>query len=123
MRDGRSLVTRCAIAIVAWRSYLKRMTPQELKAYRKRLGWSREELARRLDVSPSRLMDYELGHTRTATPRPAPIPIVVELACRWLEAHARPLTPEEKAARWRDTRHLPQHTGPRLDVSRAALYR
>ena len=98
------------------------MTPQDLKDFRARLGWSREELARRLAISPSRVNDYELGQTRSKPPRPAPIPTVVELALRWLEEHNRPLTPEEKIAVLRHTDHLPPHEGPRLDVSRAALY-
>ena len=98
------------------------MTPQDMIALRARFGWSRDELARRLGISSSRLIDYEAGQTRTNPPRPAPIPKVVELACHWLEEHARPLSPEEKAALWRDTRHLPRREGPRLDVSRAAIY-
>lgn len=98
------------------------MTPQELKDFRARMGWSRDELARRLEISPSRLMDYELGQTRTTPPRPAPIPKTVELALRWFEEHNRPLTPEEKAARWADTVYLPLYSGPPIDDSRDALY-
>ena len=98
------------------------MTPQDMIQLRARLGWSRDELARRLELSPSRLADYEAGQTRTKPPRPAPIPKTVELALRWLEEHSRPLTVEEKIAVLRDTRHLPRHEGPRLDVSRAAFY-
>src|ERR1700757_1753288 len=60
------------------------MTPQELIAFRARMGLDRKELARRLDISPSRLKDYELGQTRTNPARPAPIPKVVELACAYL---------------------------------------
>ena len=56
------------------------MTPQDLAAFRARLGWSRNELARRLGMSLSRLVDYETGKTRTKPPRPAPIPKAVELA-------------------------------------------
>jgi transcriptional regulator with XRE-family HTH domain len=60
------------------------MTPQDLITFRTREGWSRAELGRRLDVSASRIHDYELGTTRGAQPRPAPIPKVVELACHYL---------------------------------------
>ena len=98
------------------------MTPQDLKDFRARLGWSREELARRLDLSPSRVNDYELGQTRSKPPRPAPIPTVVELALRWLEEHARPLSAEEKAARWADAVRLPVYPGPPIDDRREALY-
>src|SRR5258707_66747 len=59
------------------------MTPQDLIAFRTRMGWNRAELARRLDISPSRLTDYELGHSRGRRPQPAPIPRLVELACHW----------------------------------------
>jgi transcriptional regulator with XRE-family HTH domain len=98
------------------------MTPQDMIQLRARLGWSRDELARRLELSPSRLADYEAGQTRTKPPRPAPIPKVVELALHWLEEHARPLTPEEKAALWSDPGYLPQYSGPPIDDSRAAIY-
>jgi transcriptional regulator with XRE-family HTH domain len=83
------------------------MTPQDLLAFRTRMGWSRDELARQLEISPSRLKDYELGQTRTTPPRPAPIPKVVELACRWLEEHARAPSDAEWLAVLRDTSHLP----------------
>jgi transcriptional regulator with XRE-family HTH domain len=61
------------------------MTPQELTEFRTRMGWSQAELGRRLQLSPSRLADYETGFTRGQERRPAPIPKVVELACAWLE--------------------------------------
>jgi transcriptional regulator with XRE-family HTH domain len=64
------------------------MTPQDLIAFRARKGWDRTELARRLEISTSRLADYELGHTRGKNPQTAPIPRVVELACAWLGEHA-----------------------------------
>ncbi|MBO0737332.1 MAG: helix-turn-helix transcriptional regulator [Alphaproteobacteria bacterium] len=98
------------------------MTPQQLIDFRTRMGWTQSELARRLELSPSRISDYEKGQTRSSPPRPAPIPKVVEYALRWLEEHYRPLTSAEKVALWRDTGHLPRHEGPRIDVSRAAIY-
>jgi len=49
------------------------MTPQDLIAFRTRMGWGRAELARRLEISASRLADYELGHTRDKSPQPATI--------------------------------------------------
>ena len=63
------------------------MTPQQLTEFRARMGWSQAELGRRLELSPSRLADYEAGFTRGQERRPAPIPRVVELACAWLEEH------------------------------------
>jgi transcriptional regulator with XRE-family HTH domain len=103
------------------------MTPQDLIALRARLGWDRTELARQLGISPSRLKDYELGQTRGEPPRPAPIPKLVELACRWLEEHTppQPLTPKQKAALWSDPAAWPRYDGPPLpeDVfSRENLY-
>ena len=64
------------------------MTPQQLTEFRARMGWSQAELGRRLELSQSRLADYEAGFTRGQERRPAPIPRVVELACAWLEEHA-----------------------------------
>jgi transcriptional regulator with XRE-family HTH domain len=66
------------------------MMAAELIALRKRLGWSKIELARRLDISVSRLADYEAGHTRGPQTRPAPIPRVIELAL-WALEHGAPL--------------------------------
>jgi transcriptional regulator with XRE-family HTH domain len=100
------------------------MTPQDLIAFRARMGWGRAELARRLEISASRLADYELGHTRGNNPQPAPIPKLVELACAWLGEHEeknRPLTPAQRAALWRDTSYLPAIDAV-VDDSRDALY-
>jgi transcriptional regulator with XRE-family HTH domain len=66
------------------------MTASELIALRKRLGWSKIELARRLDISVSRLADYEAGQTRGPQMRPAPIPRVVELAIKYLSGEREP---------------------------------
>ena len=88
------------------------------------MGWDRAALARRLEISASRLADYELGHTRGKNPQPAPIPKLVELACAWLGEHEgnnRPLTPAERAALWRDTSYLPK-IDVVVDDSREALY-
>jgi transcriptional regulator with XRE-family HTH domain len=79
------------------------MTPQELKDFRARMGWTCEELARQLELSPSRLADYEFGQTRTQPPRP--------------------LTREEKIALWRDdSQWVSPHPGPPADSSREAIY-
>jgi transcriptional regulator with XRE-family HTH domain len=67
------------------------MTAAELVALRERLGWSKRETARRLDISVSRLADYEAGQTRGPQTRPAPIPRVVELAL-WALEHGAPLS-------------------------------
>jgi len=101
------------------------MTPQDLIAFRARMGWGRAELARRLEISASRLADYELGHTRGKSPQPATISRLVELACASLGEHEgknRPLTPAERAALWREfVANLPKvdHV---IDDSRDALY-
>jgi predicted transcriptional regulator len=55
------------------------MTAEELRAWRAQRRLSRPALARELDMSESRLVDYELGVTR-GSGRPATIPKVVELA-------------------------------------------
>ncbi len=66
------------------------MTAAELVALRERLGWSKREMARRLDISVSRLADYEAGQTRGPKPRLAPIPRVVELAIKYLAGEREP---------------------------------
>jgi transcriptional regulator with XRE-family HTH domain len=89
---------RWALAIVAEVGHVCSMTPQELTEFRSRMGWSQAELGRRLELSPSRLADYETGFTRGRARRPAPIPKAVELACAWLEEHEgkkQPLTDAE----------------------------
>jgi len=101
------------------------MTPQDLIAFRAHMGWNRAELARRLEISASRLADFELGQTRGKDPQPAPIPRLVELACAWLSEHEgknRLLTPAERAALWRDfVAKLPK-VDYVIDDSREALY-
>ena len=100
------------------------MTPQELKVLRARLGWDRTKLARRLGISPSRLADFERGRSRGKNSRPAPIPLVVELACRWVDEHEggqRRLIPAERAALWRDDSLWPR-VEHMINDSRDALY-
>jgi predicted transcriptional regulator len=60
------------------------MTPDQFRAWRVHLGLSKASAARALGISPSRLYDYEAGMKR-GTDRAAPIPRVVELACRALQ--------------------------------------
>jgi len=101
------------------------MTPQDLIAFRAHMGWDRAELARRLEISASRLADYELGHTRGRNPQPAPIPRLVELACAWLGEHEgknRQLTPAERAALWRDFIAKLPKVDHVVDDSREGLY-
>lgn len=74
--DGRAIAYISGMTIM--------MSAEEMVALRKRLGWSQRELARRLGISPSRVADYELGHTRGKKERAAPIPRVVEIALRSL---------------------------------------
>jgi DNA-binding XRE family transcriptional regulator len=64
------------------------MQPYELKELRRRKGWSQTDLARRLDISKSRLQDFERGRTAGAQSKPAPIPVMMELACSWLATQA-----------------------------------
>jgi transcriptional regulator with XRE-family HTH domain len=100
------------------------MTPQDLIECRARLGWDRTRLARRLGISPSRLADFERGCSRGRNSRPAPIPTVVELACRWLVEHEggrRRLTPSARAELWRDDRHWPR-LDHAVDDSRDGIY-
>ena len=40
------------------------MTPQEIRALRDRLGWSRERMAHELGVSASTIVRWEAGTTR-----------------------------------------------------------
>lgn len=54
------------------------MTPDELRQLRRRLGLRQQDLADRLGLSKRAIAHYELG-TR-------PIPLLVALACRALEA-------------------------------------
>jgi len=61
------------------------MMPGELIAFRRRMGWSQQTLADRLEISKSRIQDYERGWTRGEHPRRAPIPYVIALACESLE--------------------------------------
>jgi len=123
--DDDRIIQVLPFATIVNGAYIPGMTPQELKDFRARMGWTREELAGQLELSPSRLADYEFGTTRTNPPRPAPIPKVVELACRWFAEHVqrRPLSREEKIALWRgDYQWVSPHPGPPADSSREAIY-
>jgi hypothetical protein len=74
--------------------------------------------------SARRGSDFERGRGRGRNGRPAPIPEVVALACRWLDEHEcgpRSLTAAERAALWRDDRHWPL-VGHAVDDSRDGLY-
>jgi len=102
------------------------MTSQEFVAFRRRLGWSLKTLGGHLGMHPSRLADFETGHSRGKVKKPAPIPRVVELACKWLgheEAQKRPPANDEQwEALLRDTAHLPVVEHPPLDLSRDGIY-
>src|SRR5215472_8084533 len=98
------------------------MTPQEFLAFRQRLGWSLKTLGGHLGMHPSRLADFESGHTRGKDRKSVRIPRVVELACRWLEheeEQKRPLSPAERAALWADDQAWPLASPP--DREEAAL--
>ena len=98
------------------------MTPQELTEFRTRMGWSQAELGRRLEISPSRLADYESGFTRGQERRPAPIPKVVELACAWLEEHEGKKQPLSSAEWLALLRSLAVSNEVSEDDSREAIY-
>lgn len=98
------------------------MTPAELQAFRQQRGWTRIELARRLEISVSRLKDYELGHTRTTPPRPAAIPRAIVDAVTQLAQTTRPLSTPEKLALLYDTQHLPQRPHEARPVDRSVFY-
>ena len=61
------------------------MSPDQFRAWRHRLNLTQAQAAELLDISVSRLADYERGMTVHAVQRPAPIPRVVALACAALE--------------------------------------
>jgi transcriptional regulator with XRE-family HTH domain len=98
------------------------MTPKELTEFRARIGWSQAELGRRLELSPSRLADYEAGFTRGQERRPAPIPKVVELACAWLEEHQGKKQPLADAEWLALLRSLAVSNEVIEDDSREAIY-
>jgi hypothetical protein len=83
------------------------MTAAELLSFRRRMGWSRQALGEALGISPSRIRDFEVGHSRGRNPQPAPIPKVVDLACRYLGGERAPKTDAEWLALWDDTANLP----------------
>ena len=86
------------------------------------MGWSLAELSRRLELSPSRVADYETGFTRGRERRPAPIPKVVELACAWLEEHERGEQPLSAAEWLALLRRLAISDEVLEDDSREAIY-
>lgn len=98
------------------------MTPTELQTFRQQRGWTRIELARRLEISVSRLKDYELGHTRTTPPRPALIPRAIVDAVTELAQATRPLSTAEKLALLYDTQHLPRRPHGACPVDRSVFY-
>jgi transcriptional regulator with XRE-family HTH domain len=98
------------------------MSPDELKTFRRERRWTRNDLARRLGISASRIKDYELGRTRGAAARPAPIPKVIELALAEIERSTRPLSTEEKLALLHDTQHLPHRQHGVSPVDRSVFY-
>lgn len=57
------------------------MTPQSLKAWRKRLGWKQKEAAERLGLKKRMIQYYEKGDRNG---RPVEIPLTVRLACHAL---------------------------------------
>jgi len=98
------------------------MTRKSLSPFAKQLGWSLATLSRHIGITASRLADYKTGHTRGKDKKPAPIPRVVELACKWLEHEHRPLTPAERAARWRDFLAGMPRVDHVVDDRREAIY-
>lgn len=56
------------------------MTPDDMRAWRKRLSLTQAQAAAALGISASQLTNYESGINR-ANKRPAPIPRAIALAC------------------------------------------
>ena len=79
------------------------MTPAEFRAWRAARLWTQAEAAEALDMSISQIADYESGRKR-GTDRAAPVPRVVELACKalarqdWLRAYAEREDADDKLA-------------------------
>ena len=59
---------------------LKRLTPEQFKAWRTRMGWSQEHAAQRLGIGKSTVQLYERGH-RAEDRRLIEIPLNIALAC------------------------------------------
>jgi transcriptional regulator with XRE-family HTH domain len=110
------------LAIIAELCIFCSMTPQELTEFRARMGWSQAELGRRLELSPSRLADYETGFTRGRERRPAPIPKAIELACAWFEEHEGKKQPLSDAEWFALLRSLAVSDEVIEDDSREAIY-
>ena len=100
------------------------MTPQELLAFRRRLGWSLKTLGGHLGMHASRLADFETGHSRGKVKKRAPIPRVVELACKWLEhdeAQKRPRRAMRSGKRCCATRRTCRSSSTHRSTSRARV--
>lgn len=81
--DGLEPVTRWLLGLTPARRYLPPMA-RAIRALRSRRGWSRDELAARLDVARSTVTDWELGQYR---PRRNRLATLVQLG---LELPTRP---------------------------------
>jgi hypothetical protein len=58
------------------------MTPQEFIGSREQTDWPLATLSRHIGITASRLADYEDRRTRGKNQKPAPIPRLVDLACK-----------------------------------------
>lgn len=60
------------------------MTPEDIKSWQARMGWSALEASKRLGVSYATYRDWIAGFSRTRG-RPIKLPPLLPLACKWLE--------------------------------------
>lgn len=65
------------------------MSPDDFRAWRKRLGLTQAMAAQAIGISTSQLTNYELGINR-GSGRPSPIPRTVALACAAVAAGLEP---------------------------------
>ncbi|MDE2020173.1 MAG: helix-turn-helix transcriptional regulator [Patescibacteria group bacterium] len=69
-----------------------RLDPEKFRAWRKKLGWKREETASKLGISLSTVRNYEKG-CRTDRDDVI-IPLLVAWACAAIDAGLKPLGEE-----------------------------
>lgn len=69
------------------------MTPEDLRAWQKRMGISALEASRRLGVSQMTYLDWVQGTSRT-TGKPIKLPPLLRWACAGMEAGVTPLGSE-----------------------------
>ncbi len=66
------------------------MTPEELRSWQARMGWSALQASKRLGVSYATYRDWSEGKSRNSG-RPIKLPPLLGLACAALEAGLQPV--------------------------------